>query len=157
MVILPRVSEPLLTLYRRSVLAALERQFLFDTSFHNEQWSVDLSEGKLIIKLQQDVGEQSWPIQVLGTQATKSSSWLWAWGNKDSGIPSKLLKSANRMRKYGEKHSIPELTTAEQPLNGLTGHFFALVAVGIGTADAYFAAPYDGGIAFLLAVLSAKL
>jgi hypothetical protein len=108
-----------------------------------------LSAGKLLFTHEQN-GDYAFPIQVIGTQTTENPSWLWAWANTGSPISKKLLKSATQTQKYGEKHKILELTTAEVPLSRLNGHFFAIVASGICKADAYFAAPYDRGAAFLL-------
>ena len=91
-----------------------------------------------------------YPIQVLGTEAEDSGTWLWAWANEASHIPAGLLEAVGRVRSYGEAKGVAELTTAQLPSREYPGHLLSLVASGIAGADAYYRGPYLGGAAFFL-------
>ena len=54
------------------------------------------------------------------------------------------------MKALGEEHQIPELATPVFPLDGIDGHYLAMLASGICHADAYYRCPYEGGAAIIL-------
>lgn len=109
-------------------------------------WGFNMSTGKLTFG---DV--LALDIQLLGTESTASNSWLWAWANTMSNIPSTLLQAANTLRAYGESSHIKELMTASTHLDHLRhGHHFSLAACAVLGADAYYRGPYEGGALFML-------
>ncbi|MEM9952136.1 MAG: DUF6882 domain-containing protein [Chloroflexota bacterium] len=108
-------------------------------------WQLDVSNGTL------HLGEVTFGMQLLGTEAEATETWLWAWANEQSNLPDAVLKIANQMRDYGEENSIEALTKSTTiPVDDpVSGHRFGLLASALFGADAYFRAPYEGGAAFL--------
>ena len=108
-------------------------------------WHLDLATGIL------SFGDRyAWHVQLLGTEAEETQTWLWAWANDASNLPPSLLQAALHLKTFGEEQEVPELATSMFPLDGIDGHFLAMIANGICRADAYYRCPYDGGAAFLL-------
>lgn len=48
-------------------------------------------------------------LQILGTYSEREKSWMWAWANKQSGIPENLLKAAYHLQNFGNQGRINEL------------------------------------------------
>lgn len=115
-------------------------------------WQLDLGKGTV------DFGKgpglfgkrRIYPIQVIGTEAEDSGTWLWAWANAESHIPPGVLKAVERVRAFGESQGIEPLSTGELPSEAYPGHLLASVACGIAQADAYYRGPYPGGAVFFL-------
>jgi hypothetical protein len=91
-----------------------------------------------------------WRVQLLGTEAEETHTWLWAWANDASDIPPGLLRAAAALRILGRLQNIPEFTEAQTALGHTGGHALAMIASGLCRAEAYYRAPYDGGAMFLL-------
>lgn len=133
-------------LFTQHVMSSLDKQLrLADLLDNKGTWSTDLRKGTISFK---DVG--TYKMQVLGTESEGDDSWLWGWANEASNIPTALLNVADNLRDYGNKHSIEELTQAEQSLDDIDGHQFGLIASGFAQAQAYHRCPYNGGALFAL-------
>ncbi|RYX83007.1 hypothetical protein EON83_16535 [bacterium] len=111
-------------------------------------WSADLDAGTLAF------GEQGSPdsvlefdIQVLGSAAEGSATWMWAWANPS--IPDNLSLASTLLR---DKVAIPEFATQEFPINfdSADEHRIAMTCGGYLNADAYYRGPFPGGAAFFL-------
>ena len=48
-------------------------------------------------------GEHVFRMQVLGTYSETEQSWLWAWANKQSGIPEQFLEASLAFKRDGNK------------------------------------------------------
>jgi hypothetical protein len=115
-------------------------------------WRLDLGKGTV------DFGKgpglfarkRVYPIQLLGTEAEDSGTWLWAWANTESNIPPGVLTAVGRVRSFGASEKIDPLITAELPSSVYPGHLLASVATGIAGADCYYRGPYPGGAAYFL-------
>jgi Family of unknown function (DUF6882) len=89
--------------------------------------------------------------QVLGSESEASGTWLWGWGNEESGIPADLLRVADSLRELGEVEGIAEFTNPSLPLDAWDGHRIAMLASGKAEDCAgYFCGPYEGGALFVL-------
>ena len=128
----------------RQVAIGIDKQLYLAKLFGAADWRFDLSSGLLTL------GEYRWHVQLLGTEADEGQTWLWAWANEQSGIPTALLGSALTLRMLGEAQNIPELAEAEVLLGEVNGHVLAIIASGVCRADAYYRCPYEGGAAYLL-------
>ena len=95
-------------------------------------------------------GEHRYSVQVLGSRADESNTWLWAWANPKSGVPAKALESVKRVRQVGKKRSIGELEVEALPLDNFDfdAHTLALVGTAVAGLPAYFRFPYEGGALF---------
>jgi hypothetical protein len=111
-------------------------------------WSFDLGAGTMTF---QNGGKRLVsPVQILGTEADKTRTWLWAWANERSGIPAPLLRAASDLRQYGVDTQIPELTDAELAIDRWDGHALAGCASALSGVPGYYRAPYAGGAMYVL-------
>jgi hypothetical protein len=90
------------------------------------------------------------PVQVLGSEANQSKSWVWVWGTQTKRIPDALTTAAERLRAIGEKERVRELTSPRVALTEADGETIALVASGLLNAPGYYRAPFQGGAMFVL-------
>ncbi|MCI2246997.1 hypothetical protein L3067_20500 [Xanthomonas sp. PPL568] len=128
----------------RHIGSAYARQLALADVLAERGWQVDLGEGR--VRFGEDL---SFPMQLLGTAAEASASWLWAWANTASNLPSALLTEAHALRLHGEREDIEELAAPSSALGEDGGHHIALLA-GALRGRCYYRAPYDGGALFFL-------
>ncbi|MET7142608.1 hypothetical protein M3S04_12600 [Xanthomonas sp. PPL139] len=128
----------------RHVGSAYARQLALADVLAERGWHVDLGEGR--VRFGEDL---SFPMQLLGTAAEASASWLWAWANTASQLPPALLADATALRAHGEREGIAELAAPSSALGEDGGHHIALLA-GALRGRCYYRAPYDGGALFFL-------
>ena len=134
-----------LVCYSHHAAASFDKQLHLAELVEGLDWHLDLATGIL------SFGDRyAWQVQLLGTESEETQTWLWAWANEASNIPPSLLQAALQLKALGEEQQIPELATPMFPLDGIDGHFLAMLASGVCQADAYYRCPYDGGAAFLL-------
>lgn len=127
----------------RHIGTAFARQLALADLLGERGWSLDLAEG--IAHFGDDL---HFPVQLLGSAAEDSASWLWAWANTASNLPDNLLVAANALRERGEREGPAELATASLPLDD-DGHMLALLAAAL-SARCYYRGPYRGGALFFL-------
>ncbi len=80
---------------------ALDKQIDFGEIIGNNNWNVDMQQGIISFGL-----NLVFPIQVLGTIAHSSQTWLWAWANTMSGLPpqfNRTIPPAQKIRR-GQWH-----------------------------------------------------
>mgnify|MGYP001214777150 CR=1 FL=1 len=139
------MSPSLHALFDRYALVALDRQLRLEELVGELDWTFNLQSGLL------SFGDRfCWRAEVLGTESDATQTWLWAWANQASNIPSELLEAVSAVRGWGFVHKIPELLEPKLPLGEINGHCLAMIGSGIWRANAYYRAPYDAGAAFLL-------
>ena len=111
----------------------------------NRDWNVDFNRGII------SFGEDEYPLQFLGSEATSSNTWLWAWENINE-FDDKIISLARDIKVKGEKLNLEALTTAEIDISDeLNGHTLSIVACGLADKDyCYYRGPHSGG-AILLA------
>ena len=71
-----------------------------------QDWNVDFSEGVILF------GNQKYPLQFIGSEATSSNTWLWGWENIN-GFSEKIIQVATHAKVVGERWNLEPLTTAE--------------------------------------------
>ncbi|MBD7923809.1 DUF6882 domain-containing protein [Xanthomonas bonasiae] len=130
-------------LLARHIGSAFARQMALADLLGERGWRLDLAEG--IAHFGDDL---HFPVQLLGSAAEDSASWLWAWANTASNLPENLLVAANALRERGERDGPAELATASLPLDD-EGHTIALLAAAL-SARCYYRGPYRGGALFFL-------
>ena len=132
-------------LFESYVLASAEHQEHGQEVVGGRPFSADLDEGVV------ELGDLRARAELLGTEATGPGSWLWSWAN-EGGYGDGVLRAARHARDVGEREGVPELTTAELPLDGSpVGYRCAVVACGLAGGYVYYpveAAP--GTTAYLL-------
>lgn len=124
---------------------AFARQLAFADYLGERNWSVDIRQGTC------GFGDDlRFPLQLLGTEAEDSDTWLWAWANEASNLPPALLQSCHALKELGDKLGIRELTERSFPLDVANGHSLALIASGLDGQCCYYRGPYRGGALFFL-------
>ena len=108
------------------------------------RWFVDFETGTL------SFGENSYPVQFLGSESTLDDTWMWGWNNINDFPPS-VLTMAEWMRDIGQQWGLKELSTATFPLaQGLSGRELAMVSTVLAPGSScYYRGPHDTGAVLL--------
>lgn len=111
----------------------------------DQDWNVDFSRG--VIRF----GEDTYPVQFLGTESEVSHTWLWAHVNPGD-FPEAVLKRGIRFYEQCVAEGMEELRQEELPLTPLVnGHNIASMAASTTEGGAcYYRCPYENGAAFVL-------
>ncbi len=125
--------------------ASWDKQMCLADAIGDGDWQLSLSAGQITFG-----GRQSFPVQVLGSEADAAGTWLWAWANTESSLPPALLQAAAQMQVFGEQQRVAEFVAPALNLEDADGHKLSLIACGVCGADAYYRGPYAGGAVFLL-------
>ena len=106
----------------------------------NRDWNVDFDRGII------SFGNDEYPLQFLGSEATSSNTWLWAWENINE-FDDKIISLAREIKAKGEKLNLEALTTAEIDIvDELNGHTLSIVACGLADKNyCYYYGPHSGG------------
>ncbi len=131
--------------FNQHAAASLDKQQALSALIGEHTWFLDRQTGIITFN-----DKFSFPVQVLGTESSVSNSWLWAWANRVSPLPERLLVSAKDLRAIGEQQGITELSQSQISIGDVDGHYLALLASGICKADCYYRGPYDNGAVFVL-------
>lgn len=110
----------------------------------NRDWDIDFDRGII------SFGKDEYPLQFLGSEATSSNTWLWAWENI-SEFDDKIISLAREIKAKGEKLNLEALTTAEIEITDeLNGHILSIVACGLADKKyCYYRDPYSDGAIFV--------
>ena len=110
----------------------------------NRDWNIDFDRGII------SFGKDEYPLQFLGSEATSSNTWLWAWENI-SEFDDKIISLAREIKAKGEKLNLEALTTAEIEITDeLNGHILSIVACGLADKKyCYYRGPHSGGAIFV--------
>ena len=119
---------------------AFEKQLFFAGIVEKMDWNVDIKKGEI------SFGDHlTFPMQILGTFSHSSETWLWAWANKQSGIPEKFLEHADKLKKYGDANNIDFLKEDQFEIERDDMHYIGLIALGITEANGYYLGNYGAG------------
>lgn len=124
---------------------AFARQLQFGQFLGDRNFNVNIEQG--VVTFGSDL---QYPIQLLGTEAEEDNSWLWAWANKGSNLPTNILQCCNNLRDFGVQHTIEEFTNRSFSLALADGHSISLAASGLNDDCCYYRAPYSGGALFFI-------
>lgn len=129
------------TLLEKHVGVSFDKQYNLSEIIGSNDWAVDMNIGLL------SFGEGlDFSMQILGTYAFDSSTWLWAWANEASQIPTNLLMNASSLKQHGEDNNIEFLTKPEYKMEQEDVHSLGMIASGFCNASAYYAGNYGSGI-----------
>lgn len=73
-------------------------------------WSLNQDDGKLVFVLADGLIASALA-QIIGTFDTRDNTWMWSWNNPS--ISESLRRDAERVRAYGERVSVEQLTSAK--------------------------------------------
>ncbi|MFC5048472.1 DUF6882 domain-containing protein [Aquimarina hainanensis] len=125
-------------LYNQCVARSFEQQNIFADMVSDQSWDFNMGKGTVTF------GTQEFSMQMLGTYSEKEKSWLWAWGNQQSGIPEVLLEAVHELRSVGSKYGVedfvsPKIDTEEDP-----GHFYGAIASSLTGMSCYCPLKFKG-------------
>jgi hypothetical protein len=147
---LSRLSPKFRELFVRHAVLSYDKQCaLADILGKDHQWQFEMETGRLVL------GSHEFPAQLLGSVSEASNTWLWAWANRQSNIPTNVLTVANRLREFGQRHAIPEFTEPQLGLDRIAPGHVAMVAAGLCKSDLFYQGGYEGGAVLLLATAPA--
>ncbi len=112
--------------------------------------------GEHVVELDLDAGMarfsggHEFPFQVLGTESDNTLTWLWAWADEQTEIPSDLLKSSLMLKAWGEKDNLAQFTAPSVDLSEADGTVLSLIASEVCNAGCFYRDDYEGGAVFLL-------
>lgn len=117
-----------------------------------DRWGADLARG--VLTFSGSGGALETPAHVVGSAAPEPGTWMWGWNNVN-GFPAAVVERSARVRDFGARFGIPELTAAETPLRGEPRQDAVEYAVAAGLVNGglpHYTADVGNGtvVAFLL-------
>lgn len=99
-------------------LEQVEKGFMTDAKKLNKQfklgsydrWDADQETGKLIFS-NKGKPKVIASFQIAGSYSTYSNTWKWSWDNET--VDAALKQEMNKVKEFGEKNQIKQLTTAQ--------------------------------------------
>ena len=109
-----------------------------------QNWFVDFTKGTL------SFGEQSYPVQFLGSESNRSETWKWGYDNVNN-FDESLLKLCKEAKMFGDTWGLEALSIANFQLDDtFNGHNLAIVTCGLTEGKyCYYRGPHDGGAIFM--------
>ena len=113
--------------------ASWDKQMCLMGVIGEKAWSLDVKRGLLTFG-----GTDTFPVQLLGSEAEAAGTWLWAWANDASNLPPALTAASRQMQEVGRQQEIAALYDPEVSLETAGGHLLSMIASGVCGADAYY-------------------
>ena len=117
----------------------------------DKAWNADMIEGTLTFDK-----DLIFPAQILGSVSHIDNTWLWIWANKNAEYNEKMIRQADDLKKYGELHSIYELSAPSFEVYENDWHKIGMIASGLYDYSFYYSGNYGEGSA-LFTVKSSKI
>ncbi|RZL43806.1 MAG: hypothetical protein EOP00_22280 [Pedobacter sp.] len=135
----PFTSEP--EFLEKFGALALDKQRNLYAIIEDKAWSVDMAKEEICFG-----GGITFPIQVLGSYAYSSETWLWIWDNVAGGYAQSIMQQALALKKYGEANNVDLLTIGKFDATNSDLHLIGMVASEMFNSGAYYLADYGQGI-----------
>jgi hypothetical protein len=135
-------------LFIEHVGPSLERQLALEDTIGPCEWHLDMPEGT--ISFDTPGRPLVVPMQVLGSEADASATWIAAFAIDPKRMPPALADASRRLRAIGEREHVPELANGRVPLDEVDGEKYSLVASALLRAAGHYRAPFSGGAMFIL-------
>ncbi len=110
-------------------------------------WSVDQDAGEIVFTAHDGMVAIA-PVQIVGTYDTNTGTWLWGWDNPS--VDPALQKAARRVRGYGEKHVIKNLTTRKLRCSEDLAWEFTAFACKLYLGQGAYRGPADPTLIFMV-------
>lgn len=116
-----------------------EKQLIFGDLIGSSSWQFDMGSATISFE------ELDFPIQIIGSYAFDSNSWMWGWANTQSGIPEHLLVQSNKLKEIGIEKAIDELKDEHFEIDESFAHQVGMIACGLFECNGYYCANYGQG------------
>jgi hypothetical protein len=93
-----------------------------------QRWDYDLQSGTLTFS-NDSVPKVISNVQIAGSTSNKSGTWMWGWANQH--LPAQVTREISRVREFGERESISQLTDATFSADEELGWQMAAVATKV--------------------------
>lgn len=119
-----------------------------DAAWHlgDADWSVDQDTGEIVFTTP-DGATAIAPVQIIGTYNSVDSTWLWAWDNPSIDVA--LQTHASKVREYGFKQGIGELTTRKLKCTEDDAWLLTALACKLCDAQGAYRGPADATYVFM--------
>lgn len=131
--------------FHEYVASSFDKQLYLSELLGEHTWNFNLERGILSFDKRYHFASQ-----ILGTESKTNQTWCWAWANKQSHIPEKLLQMSKEVYLWGKRNGVTEFVEGTMPIGAVNGHYLSLIASGLCEADCYYQGPYEDGSLFLL-------
>ncbi len=138
------LTAPFQKYLEQYALLSLEKQDKLEALIGEHLHELDLDAGVIRFDRFQ------FPMQVIGTESDNTLTWLWAWADEQTELPSHLMQSAIQLRNWGAGEGLSEFTLPSVDLNRADGNAIALVSAEVCRASCFYQDDYEGGAVFLL-------
>jgi hypothetical protein len=145
------VTDHFVDLVTRAHEYLTARQDVLRSEYHLDRWprwDWDQGTGQLVFS-EEGVARLVADIQFVGSVSNQSKTWLWAWANPHLTPPVK--RDVDEVRRFGEAHGIPQLTTAKWVADEIDGWEMTSIAAYVLQAKGAYRTPRDdGGFTYLI-------
>ena len=121
-----------------------KQQFKLGTWQH---WAYELEAGTLTFS-NDGVPRVVATIQAVGSTSNKSGTWMWGWANQS--LPEKVTDQLFRLKQFGERENLTQLTEATFPGDEKVGWEMAAVATRILGGKGVYRCPSANGSLFVV-------
>jgi len=109
-------------------------------------WSVDQDQGEIVFTRADGVTATA-AVQIVGTYNSEDETWLWGWDHPS--VAPALQEHAKRVRDYGKKHGIEQLTTRKLVCSEGEAWQFAALACKLCDAQGAYRGPAGTAFVFM--------
>jgi hypothetical protein len=137
----------------RSLLDASIEELRIGTAAHDAAWRLCEADWNLdqhagtIVFTRPDGFTATCSVQIVGTYNTRDGTWLWGWDHP-SVLPS-LRRDAEKVREYGIRHRITELTGRKVVCSENEAWKFTALARKLSGAQGAYRGPADSTLIFM--------
>jgi hypothetical protein len=105
-----------------------------------ERWDVTQESGLLVFtNTRNGYRKLTGKVQIIGSFDTADDTWLWAWANPS--VQPAIQEDALKLKEYGEKHGLDQLTEAKWQGEELDGWMMTALAVKLLDAEGAYRGP----------------
>ena len=145
----PKSDEPdYPTLLAQSVEELRLKTDAHDAAWHlgEADWDMDQDTGQIVFRAPDGL-TATCPVQIIGTYNTADGTWLWGWDHPS--VDPALQEHAARVRDYGARHGIAELTTQKLRCSESEAWEFTALACKLSDAQGAYRGPAGSTFVFM--------
>lgn len=125
----------------------MDNNFRLQEVLGEYQWGLKTSTGILTFTSKAGKSIANCPVQFVGSES--DGTWLWAWANEDSQIPSDYLTAVHQLKATQADSLFQDASEFPLPRANF-GHEVALLCAGVSKGFGTFRCPYAGGAAYVV-------